>query len=134
MRRLCDSLTNSDDDNAETSRMNDDEDEIVTVTDEDEIKMLETEVCSYGHRPLVRYTRTQVSTRPHRNLDRRRGDNCGIEEDQDTDPGRTTTIYIHVRGSFKAPPEYLSTNGVSSSNPTIAILWCVISCYVYCSG
>ena len=70
MRRLCDSLTNSDDDNAETSRMDDDEDKIVTVTDEDEIKMMETEVGSYGHKPLVRYTGMQVSTRPHRNLDR----------------------------------------------------------------
>ena len=76
--------------------MNDDDDEIVAVTDEDEIEVLKTEVRSYGHKPLVKYTGMQVSTRPHRNLDRRRMDDCGIEEDQDADPGRTTTIHIHV--------------------------------------
>ena len=61
-------------------------------------------------------------------------DDCGIEEDQDADPGCTTTAYIHVRGSFKAPLEYLSANSVSSSNPTTAILVCVISFYAYNSG
>ena len=69
MRRLCDSLTNRDDDKADTSRMNDDKDEVVEMTDEDEVKIMETQVSSYGHKPLVGCTGMQVSTRPHRNLD-----------------------------------------------------------------
>ena len=66
------------------------------MTDEDEIEMLKTKMNSYGHKPHVRYMGMQVSTRPHRNLDRRRIDEGGIEEDQDVDLGRTTTAYIHV--------------------------------------
>ena len=78
--------------------MNDDDDKIVTVIDDDEVKLLKAEVCSYGHKPLVRYTGMQMSTRPHRNLDRRRRDDCGIEEDQDAALGRTTTtIYTFMR-------------------------------------
>ena len=78
MRKLCDSWTKSDDDNADTSRMDDDNDKIVEMTDEDEEEMLETKMSSYGHKPHVRYTGMQVSTRPHRNLDRRRIDGSGI--------------------------------------------------------
>ena len=72
MRRLCDSLTNRDDDKADTSRMDDDKDKVVEMADEDEVEIRETQVSSYGHKPLVRRTGMQVSTRPHRNLDRRR--------------------------------------------------------------
>ena len=57
-----------------------------------------------------------------------------FQEDQDAFLGRTTTAYIHIRGSFKAPPEYLSTSSVNSSNPTIAILVFVTSSYTYYSG
>ena len=96
MRRLCDSWTKSDDDKADTSRMDDDNDKIVEMTDEDEIAMLKTKMNSYGHKPHVRYTGMQASTRPHRNLDRRRIDEGGIEEDQDADLGCTTMAYIHV--------------------------------------
>ena len=52
--------------------MNDDNEEIVEMADKDEIEMLKTKVSSYGHKPHVRYTGMQVSTRPHRNLDWRR--------------------------------------------------------------
>ena len=52
--------------------MDDDNDEVVEITNEDEIEMLKTKVSSYGHKPHVRYTGLQMSTRPHRNLDRRR--------------------------------------------------------------
>ena len=52
--------------------MNDDKNEVVEMTDEDEVKIMKTKVSSYGHKPLVMYTGMQVSTRPHRNLDRRR--------------------------------------------------------------
>ena len=64
-------MTKRDDDKADTSRMNDDKDKVVEMTDEDEVKILEAQVSSYGHKPLVRYTRMRMSTRPHRNLDRR---------------------------------------------------------------
>ena len=70
-RILCDSWTKRDDDKADTSRMNDDKDEIVEVTDENEVKVVKAQMSSYGHKPLVRYTGMQMSTRPHRNLDRR---------------------------------------------------------------
>ena len=46
MRRLCDSLTKRDDDKADTSRMNDDKDEIVEVTDENEVKVVKAQVSS----------------------------------------------------------------------------------------
>ena len=78
MRRLCDSWTKRDDDKADTSRLNDDNDEVVKVTDKDEIQMLKTQVGSYGHKPHVRYTGMQMSTRPHRNLDRRQEIDGGI--------------------------------------------------------
>ena len=42
MRRLCDSWTKSDDDKADTSRMDDDKEEIVEVDNKDEVKMLKT--------------------------------------------------------------------------------------------
>ena len=42
MRRLCDSWTKSDDDKADTSRMDDDKEEIVEVDNKDEVKMLQT--------------------------------------------------------------------------------------------
>ena len=65
-------MTNRDDDKADTSRMDDDKDEVVEMTDEDEVKIMETQVSSYGHKPLVGCTGMPMSTRPHRNLDRRR--------------------------------------------------------------
>ena len=52
IRRLCDSWTKSDDDNADTSRMDDDNDEVVEMADENEVKMLKTQMGSYGHKPL----------------------------------------------------------------------------------
>ena len=89
-------MTKRDDDKADTSRMNDDKDKVVEMTDEDEVEIMETQVSSYGHKPLVGYTGMRVSTRPHRNLDRRQQTNVVFEEDQDADLGRTTTAYIHV--------------------------------------
>ena len=45
-------MTKRDDDKADTSRMNDDEDEIVEMTDENEVEVVESQVSSYGHKPL----------------------------------------------------------------------------------
>ena len=78
MSRLCDSWTKSDDDKADTSRMNDDKEEIVEVNDKNEIEMLETKVNSYGHKPRMRYTGPRMSTRPHRNLEKELRDESGI--------------------------------------------------------
>ena len=40
MRRLCDSWTKSDDDKADTSRMDDNDKEVVEMNDKDEIEVL----------------------------------------------------------------------------------------------
>ena len=52
IRRLCNSWTKRDDDKADTSRMDDDNNEVVEMADENEIKMLKTQMGSYGHKPL----------------------------------------------------------------------------------
>ena len=41
MRRLCDSWTKSDDDKADTSRMDDNDTEVVEMNDKDEIEVLD---------------------------------------------------------------------------------------------
>ena len=69
MRRLCDSWTKSDDDKAETSRMGDDNDEIVEVNDNEEVNMIKLKMNPSGHKPCVGDMGTAYSTRPHRNLE-----------------------------------------------------------------
>ena len=56
MRRLCDSWTKSDDDKADTSRMDDDKEKVVEVKDDNEVEMLKTQMNSEGHKPRIRYT------------------------------------------------------------------------------
>ena len=51
MRRLCDSWTKSEDNKADTSRMDDDDEEVVKMENENDIEMLKTEVDSNGHIP-----------------------------------------------------------------------------------
>ena len=51
MRRLCDSLTKSDDDKADTSRMDDNDKKIVEMDDKDEMETLKAQVNSDGHKP-----------------------------------------------------------------------------------
>ena len=53
MRRLCDSWTKRDDDKVETSRMGDDDDEVVEIDDNDEVNMTSVKVNSPGHKPRV---------------------------------------------------------------------------------
>ena len=126
MRRLCDLWIERDDDKAETSRMGDNDDEVVQIGDDEEVDTMDTKMDSSGHKPRV---------------DGRRG----FQQDHTGTWKRTTRLewyfkktkmpflvvlppaYIHVRGSFKAPPEYLSTNSVSSLNPTTVTNQCPIS-------
>ena len=49
--------------------MDDDNDEIVEMTDKDEVEMLKAKMNPNGHKSLVKYTGMRLSTRPHRNLD-----------------------------------------------------------------
>ena len=93
MRRLCDSWTKSDDDKADTSRMDDDKEKVVEMNDKDEIKMLKTQVDSYGHQPRMG---PRMSTRPHRYLEESRRNDVVFEEGQDALLGCTTTVYIHI--------------------------------------
>ena len=62
MRRLCDSWTKSDDDKADTSRMDDDEKKIVEMDDKDEVEMLKAQVNSYGHKPRMGATYVNKTT------------------------------------------------------------------------
>ena len=107
--------------------MNDDEDEVVEMTDEDEIKVMEAQVSSYGHKPLVGYTGMQVSTRPHRNLDRRRQTNVVLKKTKMPILVVLPLLIYMYEVALKLLPNTLSTNSVSSSNPTTAIPVCVIS-------
>ena len=78
MRRLCDSWTKRDDDKAETSRMGDDDDEIVKVNDGDKVDMIESQVNSSGNKPWVRYTGAAYSTRSHMNLEEELDEREGV--------------------------------------------------------
>ena len=53
MRRLCDSWTKRDDDKAETSRMGDDDDEVVEMDDNDEVNTMDVKVNPSGHKPRM---------------------------------------------------------------------------------
>ena len=53
MRRLCDSLTKRDDDKAETSRMGDDDNEVVEIDDDNEVNAMNVKVNPSGHKPCI---------------------------------------------------------------------------------
>ena len=97
--RLCDSWTKSDDDKVETSRMGNNNDEVIKVNNSDEVDMIEVKMNPSGHKPCVLDTGTAYSTRPHRNLEGDRQEMmCGIQEDQDALLGHTTTVlYTFMR-------------------------------------
>ena len=75
MRRLCDLWTKSDDDKADTSRMNDDEKEIVEMYDENEIEMLQAQMDSDGHKPRRGAVKINKTTQV---LGRESTKGCGI--------------------------------------------------------
>ena len=53
MRRLCDLWTKRDDDKAETSRMGDNNDEVVEIDENDEVDTTDVKVNPPGHKPCV---------------------------------------------------------------------------------
>ena len=75
MRRLCDSWTKSDDDKADTSRMDDNEKKVVEMNDKDEIEMLKAQVDSYGHKPRMGAANVNKTTQV---LGRESKNGCGI--------------------------------------------------------
>ena len=68
-RRLCDSWTKSDDDKVETSRMGNDNNEVVKVNDSNKVDVIEVKMNPSGHKPRIRDMGAAYSTRPHRNLE-----------------------------------------------------------------
>ena len=53
MSKLCDSWTKRDDDKAETSRMGDDNEEIVEIDDNNEVNSMNVKVNPPGHKPRM---------------------------------------------------------------------------------
>ena len=71
-------MTKRDDDKADTSRMNDDKDKIVEMTDEDEVEIMKTQVSSDGHKPLVGIHRDANVNKTTQELGPETRDECGI--------------------------------------------------------